>query len=67
MATYMLHDSVAKIINFHAQLDQVTVCLMSTTNKFNMLAGTRNHSNVLHIPDIPVKHPGDTSHREANL
>ena len=32
-----------------------------------MLAGPHNNPNLLHIPDILLKHPGLTSNREADL
>ena len=67
MATYMLHDSVIKIVTLHVQLEQVITCLLSTTNKYIILAGPRNNPNLLHIPDIPFKHPGLTSYREADI
>ena len=66
MATYMLHDAVAKIIVFHAQLDQVTRLLMTIMIK-EVFVGAGHNPTLLHIPDVPFKHPGDKSHREANL
>ena len=74
MATYMLHDAVAKIIVFHAQLDQVNTynyncnCrLLMTIIIKEVFVGAGHNPTLLHIPDIPFKHPGDKSHREANL
>ena len=53
--------------------NKLTATLFLIHNQMNhpvikeVFVGAGHNPTLLHIPDVPFKHPGDKSHREANL